>query len=101
LFGSFAFDRGQTDPLSTHSPLYRAAAPIIDGAVRKAIQTTVETQVKDWVGYLNDQVTNLKSSGAQAAKEAGQQSDLQKAKDTGLNKFLVSLDGMETEFGRC
>jgi hypothetical protein len=92
FFWSFAREMlRSSNTIPTHSPLYRAAAPIIDGAVRKAIQTTVETQVRDWVGYLNDQVTNLKSSGAEAAKQAGGQTGMQEAKDAGLNKFLVSF----------
>ncbi|KAI9003864.1 hypothetical protein DFJ74DRAFT_693907 [Hyaloraphidium curvatum] len=72
---------------SRHDPLYRAAAPIIDGAVRKAIQTTVETQLRDWVGYLNDQVTSLKSAGAQQAESMG----ASQMGEAGLNKFLASI----------
>lgn len=69
----------------SQSPLYRAAAPIIDGAVRRAIQTTVETQVRDWVGYLDSQITGLKTSTAQAAA-AGK--PMQEAT---LNRFLVGF----------
>ncbi|KAJ3341282.1 Cullin-associated NEDD8-dissociated protein 1 [Gonapodya sp. JEL0774] len=70
-----------------HEALYTMFSPLIHQLVRTQIQKTVDITIRDWVNYIDAQITNLKSNIASGSMGLG---DVATARGA-MNRFVNSL----------
>ncbi|KXS21551.1 hypothetical protein M427DRAFT_273163 [Gonapodya prolifera JEL478] len=72
-----------------HEALYTIFSPIIHQVVRSQIQKTIESTIRDWIGYLDENITGLKNNlSPQINESLGEMTSARGA----MGRFVDSLN---------